>query len=203
MDVTSKISRSACSFFGIIAALCLCTACTVDRQPQHDVAGHLPDLQFTLTDDQGRTVSAADYRGQDVALYFGFSLCPSECPLTMAHLTHVLGSLPVGPAATRVLFVSLDPQQDTPAILHRYLQSFDSAHITGLTGSDHEILALVKRYRAAYRPASDPAKPIDIAHSNTLFLFDRNGHARYLIEASAADGELRSALVSLASIPKT
>ncbi len=74
-----------------------------------DVTGHLPDLQFSLTSDQGRAVSAKDYRGDVVLLYFGYTHCPDVCPTTMAHLAAVMQKL--GPAAdhVRILFVKAEP----------------------------------------------------------------------------------------------
>ena len=83
-----------------------------------DISGHMPDLAFQLTDDNGKPVTAEDYRGKVVLLYFGYTHCPDVCPLTLAHLHAVLQR--VGPKAdgARILFVSVDPARDTPAIMH-------------------------------------------------------------------------------------
>ena len=145
-----------------------------------DVRGHLPDLAFTLTDDTGKVVDAADFRGKLVLLYFGYTHCPDVCPLTLTHL-HVLMQR-LGPLAdrTRVLFVSVDPARDTPAILHAYVSAFDP-HITGLTGTPAQIEALAKRYRVAYnRGPTLPGGGYEVAHSAGIYLFDRRGRARLL-----------------------
>ena len=145
-----------------------------------DVRGHLPDLAFTLTDYTGKVVDAADFRGKLVLLYFGYTHCPDVCPLTLTHL-HVLMQR-LGPLAdrTRVLFVSVDPARDTPAILHAYVSAFDP-HITGLTGTPAQIEALAKRYRVAYnRGPTLPGGGYEVAHSAGIYLFDRRGRARLL-----------------------
>ena len=145
-----------------------------------DVRGHLPDLAFMLTDDTGKVVDAADFRGKLVLLYFGYTHCPDVCPLTLTHL-HVLMQR-LGPLAdrTRVLFVSVDPARDTPAILHAYVSAFDP-HITGLTGTPAQIEALAKRYRVAYnRGPTLPGGGYEVAHSAGIYLFDRRGRARLL-----------------------
>ena len=145
-----------------------------------DVRGHLPDLAFTLTDDTGRVVDAADFRGKLVLLYFGYTHCPDVCPLTLTHL-HVLMQR-LGPLAdrTRVLFVSVDPARDTPALLHAYVNAFDP-HITGLTGTPAQIEALAKRYRVAYnRGPTLPGGGYEVAHSAGIYIFDDRGRARLL-----------------------
>jgi protein SCO1/2 len=90
-----------------------------------DVSGHMPDLDFKLTDDHGKPVTGADYRGKVVLLYFGYTHCPDVCPLTLAQLHVVMQRL--GPLAdgARILFVSVDPARDTPAVMHAYVNAFD------------------------------------------------------------------------------
>lgn len=145
-----------------------------------DVTGHMPDLDFHLTDDQGKAVTAADYRGKVTLLYFGYTHCPDVCPLTLAHLHVVMQRL--GPLAdgARILFVSVDPARDTPPVLHAYVNAFDP-HAVGLTGSPGAIEALSKRYRSAF--TREPPKgdgSYEVSHSSAIYLFDRDGKARLL-----------------------
>lgn len=145
-----------------------------------DVRGHLPDLQFSLTDDAGKAVDASAFRGKLVLLYFGYTHCPDVCPLTLTHL-HVLMQR-LGPLAdrTRVLFVSVDPARDTPAVLHAYVNAFDP-HVTGLTGTPAQIEALARRYRVAYnRGPALPGGGYEVAHSAGIYIFDDRGRARLL-----------------------
>ncbi len=114
-----------------------------------NISGHMPDLDFKLTDDNGKAVTGADYRGKVVLLYFGYTHCPDVCPLTLAQLHVVMQRL--GPLAddARILFVSVDPARDTPAIMHAYVNAFDPRAV-GLAGNARAVEALSKRYRSAF-----------------------------------------------------
>lgn len=144
------------------------------------VAGHMPDLDFHLTDDQGKPVSGKDYRGKVVLLYFGYTHCPDVCPLTLAQLHVVMQRL--GPLAdnVRILFVSVDPARDTPDVMHAYVNAFDPRAI-GLTGSPGDIEALSKRYRSAFTREPDKGDGnYEVSHSSAIYVFDQEGKARLL-----------------------
>ena len=145
-----------------------------------NISGHMPDLQFQLTDDNGKPASAADYRGKVLLLYFGYTHCPDVCPLTLAHLHVVLQKLGRQADDVRILFVSVDPARDTPAVLHAYVNAFDKRAV-GLTGSPGAIEALVKRYRASFtrEPGSKDGN-YEVSHSSAIYVFDRDGRARVL-----------------------
>ncbi|MDE2307479.1 MAG: SCO family protein [Xanthomonadaceae bacterium] len=152
-----------------------------------NITGHMPKLAFTLTDDQGRSVSAADYRGKVVLLYFGYTHCPDVCPLTLAHLHVVMQRLGKLADGARILFVSVDPARDTPAVLHAYVNAFDPRAV-GLTGSAGDVEALVKRYRASFtREPSAGDGNYEVSHSSAIYVFDRDGNPRVL--ATPADSQ--------------
>lgn len=159
----------------------LLTACAQPPAWQlNDVRGHLPDLQFNLTADNGKPMTAADFRGKYVLMYFGYTHCPDVCPLTLVHLHLVMGKLGADADKTRILFVSVDPARDTPTVLHQYVNAFDP-HITGLTGTPQQIAALAKRYRAAFNlGAKKPDGSYDVSHSSAIYIFDKQGHVRLL-----------------------
>ncbi|MFC5525071.1 SCO family protein [Rhodanobacter ginsengisoli] len=155
-----------------------------------NVSGHMPALEFHLTDDQGRTVSAADYRGKVVLLYFGYTHCPDVCPLTLAHLHVVMQRLGKLADGARILFVSVDPTRDTPPVLHAYVNAFDSRAV-GLTGNARTIETLVKRYRSAFtrEPASSDGN-YEVSHSSAIYVFDRDGHPRVLSTPADSQDDL-------------
>ncbi|WHZ10006.1 MAG: SCO family protein [Burkholderiaceae bacterium] len=153
-------------------------------RPQHwlltDVSGHLPDLKFSLTSDQGHPVTDEDYRGDVVMLYFGYTHCPDVCPITMARLAAVMQHLGKGADQVRILFVSVDPARDTPALLHAYVTAFDP-HAVGLTGTDGMIATVARRYRVAYEPEKPNADgSYDVTHSSAVYIFDKDGRAHLL-----------------------
>lgn len=143
-----------------------------------NITGHMPPLQFTLTRDDGQTVNQSAYLGKVTLLYFGYTHCPDVCPLTLADLSKALKQL--GPRAdqVRVLFVSVDPARDTPAVLKTYVTAF-SPWIVGLTGSQAQLTALTKRYRVAYRLGQpDASGNYVVYHSAAVFIFDKRGQVR-------------------------
>ncbi|CAB3749069.1 SCO family protein [Paraburkholderia solisilvae] len=170
----------------LAAALCsaaLLAACSHHDAPWQltDVSGHLPDLDFTLTGDDGKPVTGDAFRGDTTLVYFGYTHCPDVCPETMARLMQVLGKLGPDAQRVRILFVTVDPARDTPQALHDYVGAFDAQHARGLTGSDAQIKGLAQRYRVAYQMEKrDPNGNYDVTHSSAVYIFDAQGHARLL-----------------------
>ncbi len=153
-----------------------------------DVSGAVPALQLSMTRTRdGKTVSAADYRGKVTLLYFGYTYCPDVCPLTLSNVGRVLKQL--GPSAdgVRVLFVTVDPNRDSPAVLNRYTAAF-GRNVDGLRGDPDQLASLARRYRVAY--SVDPhgaGGAYEVTHSSGIYVFDRDGKARLLISSLSTD----------------
>ncbi len=137
-----------------------------------DISGGMPKLDFHLSAD-GKPVTAADFRGKVVALYFGYTHCPDVCPATLANLADMLGK--VGSPDVRVLFVTVDPERDTDQVMADYAKAF-SPQVVGLRGSANALADLARTYRVAYEVRKGP--PYEVMHSNAVFFFDRDGRAR-------------------------
>jgi protein SCO1/2 len=175
------------SFARTAATLALATAllgaCSHETAPGHlaDVSGHLPDLEFSLTADNGKPVTAESFRGHTTFVYFGYTHCPDVCPETMARLMQVLAKLGPDARNVRILFISVDPARDTPEALHAYVDAFDPQHAVGLTGTDRQIESLARRYRVAYQ-AEKPTRDgnYEVTHSSAVYVFDARGRARLL-----------------------
>jgi protein SCO1/2 len=170
----------ACLAAGLTASL---TACTPQDVPWQltNVTGHLPDLGFNLTNDNGQSVTGKSFAGETTLVYFGYTHCPDVCPETMARLMQVLQALGPDAKKTRILFITVDPARDTPAALHAYVRAFDPVHAIGLTGTDSEIESLARDYRVAYQMEKrDPNGNYDVTHSSAVYIFDSAGHARLL-----------------------
>jgi cytochrome oxidase Cu insertion factor (SCO1/SenC/PrrC family) len=149
---------------------------------------------FALTDDKGRTVTDVDYRGRWMLVFFGYSNCPDECPLTLQKMATSLKDL--GPLADKfaLLFITVDPVRDTPGRLASYLENFDT-RIIGLTGSEEQIAAVAKAYRVYYAPDQNEQSGSDlISHSTFLYLMKPNGTLAALVRQEATADELTTAL---------
>lgn len=158
-------------------------ACSHPQAPWHlaDVSGHLPDLDFSLTADDGRPVTGTSFKGHTAFVYFGYTHCPDVCPETMARLMQVITKLGPDAQNVRILFVSVDPARDTPQALHAYVDAFDPQHAVGLTGTYRQIESIAKRYRVAYQMEKrDPDGSYEVTHSSAVYVFDAQGRARLL-----------------------
>lgn len=158
------------------------TGCSDPSWQTKDISGLMPALEFELTNEQNQSVSEADYTGDVILLFFGFTHCPHICPTTLANLATVSQALGEETQEDlRVLFVSVDPARDYPATLSAYTEAFGPEFI-GLTGSQEDLQALTRRYRVTYGYGEkDTNGQYDVSHSNAVFVFDRDGDAQLLI----------------------
>ncbi len=146
-----------------------------------DMTGALPRLAFTMTRaSDGKTVTADDFRGKIVLLYFGYTFCPDVCPTTLLNLTTMLKHMGKQANDVRVLFVTVDPNRDTLGVLKQYTEAF-APQVVGLRGTPAELANLAKRYRVAYSvtPARD-GKPYEVTHGAAVYVFDRAGDIKLL-----------------------
>ena len=159
--------RIAALLFALLLA-----GCSKPGWHMTDISGGMPRLDFQMRAD-GKPVTAADFRGKVVALYFGYTHCPDVCPATLANLTEMLGK--VASPDVRVLFVTVDPDRDTDSVMADYAKAF-SPQVVGLRGSPNALAVLARTYRVAYQVKAGP--PYEVTHSNAVFFFDRTGRAR-------------------------
>ncbi len=161
--------------------------------PGSDVAGDLPPLAFTMRrSSDGKRVTEADYRGDVVVLYFGFTRCPDVCPLTMHNMAEILGRMGRNAGRMRVLFVTVDPTHDTLPRLKSYLARFGlPPEIDGLRGSSVELAALAKRYFVQYRAPTGPESPDPVSaitHTSYVYVFGPHGRVRDLLAGVGGPG---------------
>lgn len=147
-----------------------------------DVTGLLPDLRFAMTRAQdGARVTEADYQGQVVALFFGFTFCPDVCPMTLSNLASVVEQLGEDAERLSILFVTVDPERDTPAVMAEYAAAF-TPRADGLIGTPDQLARLARRLKVTYRIAPyDPGdSDYDVSHGKSVYLFDAEGEARVM-----------------------
>ena len=131
---------------------------------------------FTLVDQTGRTVTDQDFRGRYMLVFFGFTHCPDVCPAELQVMSASLDEL--GPKAEQVvpIFITLDPERDTPAAMGAFVKNFGSRFV-GLTGSPEAIAAAAEAYGVAYAwIQEDTSKPdYSIDHSGLVYLMGKDG----------------------------
>ena len=129
---------------------------------------------FRLVDQDGRQRTDADFRGKPFLVFFGFTHCPDICPTTLFEMSEVLRRLGPDAANTAVLFISVDPERDTPEKLKEYLSSFHP-RIVGLTGSPQEIAEVEKTYRVYAKKIPLDGGGYTMDHSAIVYLMDKDG----------------------------
>lgn len=144
---------------------------------------------FTLTDHTGKRVSDRDFRGKYMLVFFGFTFCPDVCPTALQVAAAALDRL--GTKADRVvpLFVTIDPERDTPQQMGQYVQSF-SPRLIGLTGSQAEIDKVLKDYRVYARKVPDPKSSAGYTmdHSAIIYVMGPDGAYRtHFTHATSVD----------------
>lgn len=191
-EIISAKSRATSTRRGFVAAaagaLCgaLLLATPAAAWNSTDLSGAFAPLSFTMTRaTDGKTVTAADFKGKIVLLYFGYTFCPDVCPATLLNISNMLKEL--GPKANdvRVLFVTVDPNRDTLPVLKQYTDAF-APQVIGLRGTPSELADLAKRYRVSYsvHPAAD-GHPYEVTHGAAVYVFGRRGSAKLLFSGLA------------------
>jgi protein SCO1/2 len=129
---------------------------------------------FNLTDQNGQPFSDKDLKGKSFLVFFGYTHCPDVCPTTLFEISELLRSL--GPQADRTaaLFITVDPERDTPEAMRGYLASFDS-HIRGLTGDAATLDAVARAYKAYYKKMPLEGGDYTMDHTAIIYLMDKDG----------------------------
>jgi cytochrome oxidase Cu insertion factor (SCO1/SenC/PrrC family) len=173
---------------GIAAAAALLGACAGAEpsapEPRAEAARLMSELMsgrhriggpFALADAAGRAVALDDFRGKLVLLYFGFASCPDVCPTDLATVGQALRELGGAADAVQPLFVTLDPQRDTPEVLREYAAAFHPRFVA-LTGTDAEVRRVATQFKVYYQKVKLPgASTYTIEHTAYTFLLDREG----------------------------
>jgi len=185
---------------GLSGIILLLFACTSHEQWNlKNITGVMPNLAFTLTDEDGKTVHGDKYLGKISLLYFGYTHCPDICPTTLSTISAALNELGNKRADVRVLFVSVDPARDSADVLKQYTNAFGPEFV-GLRGSRDQLRAVTKRYRVTYGyDKPDENGNYVVSHSSAIFVFDRDGAVRLLGRGTDSPAEIAHDLRQLLS----
>jgi cytochrome oxidase Cu insertion factor (SCO1/SenC/PrrC family) len=188
---------------GIVAALIVLKVRTMTASAPAAIPGQIRvsgDVgiggSFALTDQDGRRVTDKDFAGRFMLIYFGYTFCPDVCPTELNTMALALDQL-----GTRVrivpVFITIDPQRDTPEALKAYLASFGPDFV-GLTGSDTDIAAVAKAYRVYYKKAegADDATYL-MDHTSLVYLMGPDGKLAALFRTGASPDDIAAGIKSV------
>lgn len=155
---------------------------------------------FTLVDHDGRTRTDADFRGRSMLVYFGFTYCPDVCPTALTTVGQALTLLGADADKVAPVFITVDPERDTPEQLREYVRHFHP-RLTGLTGSKEQIAAVAKAYRVYFakaRPQGAPEDEYAMDHTSIVYLMGPDGkfvaHFSHGTEPEAMAARVRRSL---------
>lgn len=174
-------------FPALAAALALAlplslTACdSTATKPEAPLDGAKIGGPFTLTDQDGKTVKDSDFAGKYRILYFGYSYCPDVCPVDLQKIAAGFAKFekaqPERAKAIQPIFITIDPERDTPAVLKQYVSAFHP-RLIGLTGTPEQIKAVADAYLVMYKaqkPAGPDPKAYLVDHSRQAYLMGKQG----------------------------
>ncbi len=175
--MTTRITRPLLVLGAFVAGLAVCFGAVLwltsgparVTVPQSTVGG-----PFQLTDQDGKPITSDSFRGRPFLVFFGFTHCPDICPTTLFEVSEVLRQLGNDANRTGALFITVDPERDTPATLKDYLSSFDP-HLRGATGTTEAIAAVAKAYRVYYKKVPTEKDDYTMDHTAIVYLMDKNG----------------------------
>jgi len=142
-----------------------------------DVTGVDFGRKLDLTDHNGKPRTLADFRGKVVTVFFGFTHCPDVCPTTLAEMAQVIKELGPDGAKVQVLFVTVDPERDTPQVLKQYVPAFNPSFL-GLYGDQDATARAAKEFKVFYQKQPGKNGSYSVDHSAGTFILDREGRLR-------------------------
>lgn len=187
---------------GLAAASWSLAACS-EKKPSFnavDITGADYARDFSLTDADGKPRTLADFKGKVVVLFFGYAQCPDVCPTTMSEMAQVKQQLGADGDKLQVLFVTVDPERDTPAVMKAYMGAFDPAFVA-LIPTPEQLPALAKDFKAYYKKVEGKTPTsYSMDHSAASFVYDTEGrlrlYARYGAGVPAMVSDVKALLKS-------
>jgi protein SCO1 len=194
--MSARSTRVLLMSAAFLAGLVLCTSLVllVSGRISPPMAQQIAAIggPFNLVDQDGRGFTDQDLKGRPFLVFFGFTHCPDVCPTALFELSELMRALGPDADRTRVLFITVDPERDTPAVMKDYLSSFDR-HLIGLTGDPAAIGAVAKAYRVYFKKVPLDQGGYTMDHTAIIYLMDREGRfvspfsLKRTTEAAAAD----------------
>jgi protein SCO1/2 len=159
-----------------------------------DVTGSQIGRDFRLPDHTGKERVLADFRGKVVLVTFGFTHCPDVCPTTLANAASAVRQMGEAGKDVQVVFVTVDPNRDTPELLRQYVTAFDPRFL-GMRGDESQVRNTAKDFKiyVSVQPGKTP-ETYTVNHETKMFAFDREGRVRLMIPHDSAPAAIASDL---------
>ncbi|MBB5018199.1 protein SCO1/2 [Chitinivorax tropicus] len=207
----SSINKAAHNSIKVFASrlgvvlLCSVLVQACDRTPEApkvvfqatDITGSGIGGDFQLTDHNGQPRRLSDFKGKVMVMFFGYTHCPDVCPTTLVEVKNALKKLGPDAKDVQVLFVTVDPERDTPDVLKQYVPAFDPSFI-GLYAQPNKLAEVTRAFKIVAQKAPTEGGGYTMDHSAGTYLFDRQGHIRVFVNygagATILENDLRQLL---------
>jgi protein SCO1/2 len=169
-------------------------ACSESNKPAYtsvDITGADYAKDFALTDHKGQARTLKDFQGKIVVMFFGYTQCPDVCPTSLTELAAVKKILGAEGDKLQGLFVTVDPERDTPEIMKAYMANFDSSFLALYAESPEKLAALAKDYKVYYKKVEGKTKgSYTMDHSAGMYVYDTQGRLRLYSRYGSGAGAL-------------
>jgi protein SCO1 len=178
-----SFSRRSFCVLALCASLMGLSACADKPSFRNtDITGAEFAREFALTDHNGQARTLADFKGKAVVVFFGFTQCPDVCPTTLAEMTEAVKQLGSDGNKLQVLFITIDPERDTPELLKKYVPAFHPSFL-GLTGNAEAIAKVAKEFKVFYqKSAGKTPGSYTMDHTANSYVFDPQGRVRLVVK---------------------
>lgn len=200
MSPSQFVDRRACLWAGLVglAGLAGCDPVAKPSFASVDLTGAAYGRGFDLPDVDGKRRTLADFQGKVVVVFFGFTQCPDVCPTTLGELSLIKQELGADGARVVPVFITVDPERDTPDLLKAYIANFGTDGVA-LRGSLEETRAVAKEFRVLFNKVPNKTgEGYTMDHTAASFVFDPQGrlrlYARYGLGPQALKGDLHALL---------
>ena len=178
--VLRHLNSIKCLLSAVLLCLTMAGITGCDKLPPSynaiDITGADAYRDFQLRDPQGKTRSLQDFRGKYVLVFFGFTQCPAICPTALARAAAMKQQMGKDGERLQVIFISIDPERDTPELMAEYTKAFDPSFI-GLRGNEQETKQVADEFKVFYAKVKT-GSDYTMDHSTLSYLFDTNGRIR-------------------------
>jgi protein SCO1/2 len=176
--MTARTARLLLALGAFVAGLVLFSAVifiVTGRSPAPIAMPSAVGGPFKLVDQNAKPITDQDFKGQPFLVFFGFTHCPDVCPTTLFEVSEIFRALGPDAKNVRALFITVDPERDTPKLIKDYVGNFGE-NFYGLSGTPEQIAAAARAFRVYYQkvPSKDGA-PYLMDHSSIVYVLDRNG----------------------------
>jgi protein SCO1/2 len=174
--------------FAAVLAAFLLAGCGRPTFKSSDITGAEWGRELALTDHTGKPRTLADFRGKVVVVFFGYTHCPDVCPTTLSEMRAVIDQLGEDGKRVQVLFVTVDPERDTQALLAQYVPAFHPSFL-GLYGDKEQTAKAAKEFKVFYqKSAGSTPDNYSVDHTAGSYVFDPNGRIRLFVGHGQAAG---------------